>query len=214
MTSTATTPRPTRARIGRISAQSIPISRHPSRIVGGVLVAVLFAMLASATYSNIGKRTAVLALSHDVEQGHVITSGDLRIVNVAVNHDVKTTPASSQASIVGQVATSRLFEGALLMPGAVAPTAPLGAGRSTIGAALKTGQFPTSMRPGDSVLLITPASNDAPASTPVTATVSTVESSTDNSGVTAASFVVSTDDAPLVAPSGAAGSLVAVVQGR
>ena len=219
MTSTATTP--TRSRLPRLGTQSVPIMRHPSRMIGGALAAVLFAMAASATYTQIGKRESVLVLSHPIEQGHVITGADLRTANVAVDGNVKTVPVERQASIIGQVATTRLLEGSLVTPDAVAKSTPLGPERSTIGAALKTGQFPATMRPGDVVLLVAPPANNSMTSGelvaepgPIKATVATVAPSGDNSGVTAASFVVATSDVSAVAAAGAASTLVAVVQGK
>ena len=200
--------------IPRVSSSAMPVVRHPSRMLAGALVVIIFAMAASAIYTKIGDRSEVLVFSRPVEQGHVITDGDLRVASVAVDKDVKTVPASQRSIVVGRVATARMLAGNLVNPESATNAQPIGAGRATFGAALKVGQYPASMHPGDVVSLIVPMTSDAAPVAPVKATVASVDAPRDNSGTTSASFVVDAVDAPLVATAGGSGNLVVVVLGQ
>src|SRR4051812_31524797 len=92
----------------RVNSSIIPTTRHPARLVASALVLILSAMIALALYTQIGDRTQVLALVHEVEQGNTITAGDLRVVDVAADDGVAMVSASQRSSIIGRVATTRL----------------------------------------------------------------------------------------------------------
>jgi hypothetical protein len=91
----------------------------------------------------------------------------------------------------------------------------LEAGRSTVGAALKVGQYPADMRVGDPVLLITPAAQDGTINgQQKQGVVATFQAPSRDSGTASASFVVDQSDAATLATAGADGKLAIVVLPR
>ena len=82
--STVTSTAPRKAKL-RVNSSVLPTTRHPARLVTAALVLVLSSMLAVAIYTQVGDRTQVLALVHDVEQGNTITNQDLKVVDVATD---------------------------------------------------------------------------------------------------------------------------------
>jgi hypothetical protein len=103
---------------------------------------------------NSGDRQAVLALARDVSVGRVLTTQDLRQVNVAVDPDVAVVGADQAATVVGRPMATSLSAGALLTPdsvgGATLPTA----GQAIAALALKAGQFPPEVAVGTRVSVV------------------------------------------------------------
>ncbi|WP_116051839.1 SAF domain-containing protein [Amycolatopsis palatopharyngis] len=101
-----------------------------------------------------GDRQAVLALARDMSVGQVLTTQDLRQVNVAVDPGVAVVGAEQAATLVGRPMATNLSTGALLTPnsigGATVPT-----DRHAIAAlALKAGQLPPEVAPGTTVSVV------------------------------------------------------------
>jgi len=114
---------------------------------GGLLVGLLV--------QSAGDRTTVLAAARALAPGQVIGEADLRVVDVGVDGEAALVPASSRASVIGQVAVVGIPEGALLSPGQLAPDGGVEPGSVVVGALLGPGELPVpTLRPGDVVELV------------------------------------------------------------
>jgi hypothetical protein len=114
---------------------------------GGLLVGLLVQSAAD--------RSTVLAAARTIAPGQVITSADLRVVDVGVDGEASLVPATSRSSIVGKVAVVGIPEGALLSPGQVAAGGGIEPGTVVVGALLAPGELPVStLRAGDAVALV------------------------------------------------------------
>jgi hypothetical protein len=179
-----------------------------------MLVCVLAAVV---LFSRAGDRHPVLVVAHRVNAGSTIAATDLADVLVSADAAVRTVPATQRNALVGQVATVDLIPGSLLAPGQVDQRAPGVANQAVLGATLKEGQFPPSVRQGDRVLVIEvpadstdPAQRTAQPATPVDATVLTVEPSSTQGGITV-SLAVDPTRAQGVAVDAARGRLTIVI---
>ncbi|PWK84516.1 hypothetical protein C8D88_108131 [Lentzea atacamensis] len=103
---------------------------------------------------NSGDRQAVLALARGVPVGHVLTTQDLRQVNVAVDPGVAVVGADQAATVVGRPMATSLSAGALLTPDAVGGAALPTNGQAIAALALKPGQFPAEVGPGARVSVV------------------------------------------------------------
>ncbi|NUT52513.1 MAG: hypothetical protein HOV94_35275 [Saccharothrix sp.] len=101
-----------------------------------------------------GDRQAVLALARGVPVGHVLTTQDLRQVNVAVDPGVAVVGADQAATVVGRPMATSLSSGALLTPDAVGAAALPASGQAIAALVLKPGQFPAEVGPGARVSVV------------------------------------------------------------
>ncbi|MGW4115278.1 SAF domain-containing protein [Actinosynnema sp. NPDC004786] len=103
---------------------------------------------------NSGDRQAVLALARGVPVGHVLTTQDLRQVNVAVDPGVAVVGADQVATVVGRPMATSLSAGALLTPDAVGAAALPATGQAIAALVLKPGQVPREVGPGARVSVV------------------------------------------------------------
>ena len=190
--------------------------RSHTRIALGLVVIILCVLATASLFSSANNRAQVLALRHAVPAGHTIASSDLVLTRVSVGPDVRTTPASALDQIVGRVAAVTLVAGSLLAPDDISAAARVPTGMAIVGAALKAGQYPVSLTPGDEVRLVEiPAPSAVGDSTaPIDrgrASVLDVARSPDSPGALAVSLLVPRAAATDVAGDGAASRLSLVV---
>ncbi len=186
-------------------------------IAGGALAGVIAFKAGSA-------RQSVLAATQNLGAGHILTAGDLRVVDVSTDGGLNLVLASAEASILGHPLAVPIASGAPVVNSEVGSPAATGPGQAVVGVLCKAGQFPPSLAPGDTVEIIDTgvggsagAANSGSTSgsgtggTPVgllTATVLGVDTPTDTATVgTIVSLRVSTGDAPSVARAAAAGRI-------
>ncbi|HWO67483.1 MAG TPA: hypothetical protein VNO31_46365 [Umezawaea sp.] len=128
------------------------------RSVPHLLLGVLLVLACVAGFVlislNSGDRQAVLALARGVPLGHVLTTQDLRQVNVAVDPGVAVIGAEQAATVVGRPMATSLSAGALLTPDAVAGPALPTSGQAIAALALKPGQFPAEVGPGARISVV------------------------------------------------------------
>lgn len=202
-------------------ASTFGAERNRSRVAAGALLLAVCTLAAIVVYGRVGDRQAVLAMARTVDVGEVVEAKDLRVVQVSADAEVRAVPAADRARVVGRPAAVRLVAGSLLSPAEIGEGTGLPDGMALIGTVLKTGQFPLSLAPGDTVALVTSASSGSDpmvtteaASAPPTATVVAVESGVDATGNTAVSLQLPTNTAAMVAGAGAAGRLNLIVVDR
>jgi SAF domain len=137
-------------------------NRLPEITVGLFLVA-MFALAGTWFYTNATDRDAVLALRNPVERGHIITTDDLRVVQINTDDALNVLTRDQSGAVVGQIALNDLSPGTLITVDQVASSAPIATGEGVVGLALDPGEYPSlSMRPGDVVRVVqVPGSGDA-----------------------------------------------------
>ncbi|MGH9153138.1 MAG: SAF domain-containing protein [Acidimicrobiales bacterium] len=184
------------------------VVRNRGRIGAGVFTLALAGLLAALVYGNVGQRHPVLSVTRAVDPGQVITAGDVRVVRVAADADVRTIPSSERSSVVGQRAAVRLLPGSILAPDAVTKGKVVGDGATVIGAVVKPGQYPLGLRAGDEVDVV--VTGGPTGDRPVRADIVAVSSTRGASG-TAISLAVSQDSAARLAVAGSEGRLLLMV---
>lgn len=190
--------------------------RSGARIALGLLVIVLCVLATSSLYSSTNHRAEVLTVRRDIPAGHIIEADDLASARVAVGPEVPTTPVADRDRVVGHVAAVTLVEGSLLVADDVSGAMAVPDGMAVVGAALKTGQYPVALAPGDHVKLVETASASALGNTvaPVdrgSATVLDVAQSQNGQAALSVSLLIPVDAAAVIASDGAAGRLSVVV---
>jgi len=131
--------------------------RHTIRVpqAGLAALSVLgFALAIGVLFSSAGDKHSVLAVARSVAGGDTVQAQDLKVVRVATDDGLATIPASKREEIVGQVATTNLVPGSLLARAQVAGRGHVDAGQAVVGMALKPGQFPSHLGPGDRVSVV------------------------------------------------------------
>jgi hypothetical protein len=184
----------------------------------GVLLVAGCALAFAMASVRLSGRQPVLELVRSVPAGHVLQSGDLQVVNVATDSNLALMPASSEPGVLGRPVALPLAGGTLLTE------AELGAGRvppsgsAVVGVALKAGQYPPELSPGDRVLVVTGAGSDTGASSSagaaptLDATVVGIQAApADSSAATVVSLQVSEADAASVAAAGSGGDVSLVL---
>ncbi|WP_183407803.1 SAF domain-containing protein [Nocardioides marmoriginsengisoli] len=178
-----------------------------------VLVAVL---VAGWLWQQKSDKQEVLAVVHAVPAGSVITSDDLKVIEVAGLKD--SIAAADLENVKGSTAAVGLVAGQVLTPGVVAANPMPGKGERVVGLDLDATRAPTGLQAGDVVMVLAvPPAGDAsgPAeleSPTVLAEVTTVLSADHIEGAgTRLTLVVAQNVAARVASFGAAGR-VALVQ--
>jgi hypothetical protein len=193
--------------------RSVPLA------VVGVLLCFFGAMVFGALHLRLDHRVAVLTVARPIGAGDIIHDGDLRVARVSAS-GLATVAADDRAAVVGHVAAVSLAPGSLLVRSDLGSPTSLQSGQAVVGVALKAGQLPGVVRPGDRVLIVdtgaagTADAAGAPstsAASRVQATVAAVNEPPDSPGVTIVSLTVGADDAPAIATAAAAGHVTLVL---
>lgn len=187
----------------------------------GVLCAFAGALVFSLAYLGSGHKQAVLAVVRAVPAGAVIVDADLRAISVSGAEGLRLVPGAERSAVVGKVATVPLAPRTLLARSQFGSGAVVAPGQAVVGVGLKGGQLPSSLRPGDRVMIVdtgvSPASPGVPATNGSVlvpaATVFAGPPTSDPSSSTVVSIVVSAIDAPRVATAAAAGRVSLVLLG-
>jgi hypothetical protein len=128
---------------------------------GGVVLVVVCALVFTEGWMQAGNRQPALALARPVAAGQVITPSDLETVRVSAAGPVSLVPASRQAQVAGSTAAVAMPAGTLLTDADIGTPPPAG-GQVRLGVALKAGQYPPDLAPGENVdVLAVPASGSA-----------------------------------------------------
>lgn len=159
---------------------------RPFLAVGAVL-ALAGAVAFAVAYTHLGGRTSVIELRSAVTAGQVITTGDLRSVQVAADSSVPLIPVADAARVIGHKAGVSLPAGTLLSPADLGAGSIPAAGQALVSLEVKPGSFPAQVAAGARVAVaaVTPAGQSG---TPVivadlpTATVLSVTAAGNSSG--------------------------------
>jgi hypothetical protein len=126
-------------------------------LVAGLLLVVLCVGGAVWWTTSTQDRTPTLAVARPVTVGHVLTSADLRTVDVSASPGTALVPADEVASVLGRPMATTLGPGALLTPDAVGAAKLPAAGRALVAVGVKPGQFPPELAAGTPLTVIVTA---------------------------------------------------------
>jgi hypothetical protein len=196
-------------------------TRRPTLVALGLVLVLAGGMVGALLYLRATQHSQVLAVARPVAVGHAITDADLTALSLSVDPRIRPFPASARSQVVGQVATVNLVPGTLLLRRMVTPRSVLQPGEGLVGLALKAGQVPEQLAPGDLVQVVrTPA---PPGASPGTAadngdsgvlvSRARVLSVTDlaSGDTTRVSLIVPLDDAGTLYRANATGQLALIV---
>lgn len=139
------------------SAPTMVASGRRERRWSLALVAVLITVGSGLAFVllwlSAGDRKEYLALAEDVGLGQTIEADHLTTVRVSSDEGLDTISASERQEIIGQVATTDLLAGQLLVEDAVAQELEDDSGLSTIGIPVEAGKMPSGLQAGDDVYI-------------------------------------------------------------
>jgi hypothetical protein len=163
-----------------------------------------------------GHRSQVVVMAHDVAYGATLTADDLQTAAVSVDPAMSVVPASREASLVGQVATTNLVRGSLLTARDVTPTGVVHAGQVLVPLPLTSDKLPAGgLSAGDKLLVVDapPSGADPVDESPRTFGATVVRlGSPDVNGTVVVDVVASAADGPQLATRAATGRFAIVVQ--
>ncbi|VVJ22720.1 Uncharacterised protein [Amycolatopsis camponoti] len=157
--------------LGRTGEPAAPTSgrgpRKKPHLVAGLLLVVFCTGGTVWWTTSTQDRTPTLAVARPVTVGHVLTSADLRIVDVAAAPGLALVPAEDAATVLGRPMATALGPGALLTPDAVGAARLPAPGRAIVAVGVKPGQFPPNLTAGDPISVIVTAAATQPTATVV-----------------------------------------------
>ncbi|MEV7042846.1 hypothetical protein [Amycolatopsis sp. NPDC051061] len=152
--------------LDRTGAPATPTSHRGNRkvpnLAAGVLLVVLCAGGTVWWTTSTQDRTPTLAIATPVAVGHVLTSADLRTVDVSASPGTALVPADEAARVLGRPMATNLGTGALLTPDAVGAAQLPAAGHAIVAVAVKPGQFPPAVTVGTPITVIVTVASAQP----------------------------------------------------
>ena len=176
-------------------------SRRPMVVVASAFVVFASIAVFTSVYSSATRQQAVIVVTHDIQQGQVITSSDLGQARVSIAGGVVPVPVAEASELNGKRASVTIPAGSLLVSSDLTTAPQVAPGNAIVGLSLKPGQLPSEgVKTGDQVMVVQTAS-------PGTA-VGSVGSLSGSGGVAGGAAGVLVPEAPVfqtAAPSAAAG---------
>lgn len=120
-------------------------------------VGVVLIVGCALTFAAVSLRTSparlVLVAARALPAGHVLSAADLQTAPLD-GQAVLSLPAAAQATVLGRPLAVPLLAGSLLTPTEVGRAAGVSAGQAVVALALKAGQYPPMLSPGDQVQIV------------------------------------------------------------
>ena len=196
-------------------------TRRPTLVALGLVLVLVGGMVGALIYLRTTQQSQVLAVARPVAVGHAISDADLVALSLSVDPRIRPLPATARSQVIGQFATVNLLPGTLLLRRMVTSQSLLRPDEGLVGLAVKAGQVPEQLAPGDLVRVVrtpAPAGNDSsdPGAEDVggvlvdRAKVLSVSDLTDGD-TSRVSLIVPLEDASLLYQANAAGQLAVVV---
>lgn len=120
----------------------------------GVLLVLGCTLVFAVASVRLGGGTEVLALTRPVAAGQVLSPGDLRAVRLGAGGGLGLVAATGETAVVGRPAAVPLAAGSLLVGSDLGAPPASSAGFDVVAVALKAGQFPPDLAPGDRVQVV------------------------------------------------------------
>ncbi|HEX4220228.1 MAG TPA: SAF domain-containing protein [Acidimicrobiales bacterium] len=158
----------------------------------GVLLVVGCAIGFSSAWLRAGGHQQVLVVANDLSTGQILTSSDLKTVQISGGNGLSVIPASQAAEMVGRPVAQPITSGSLLIPSDLGSSVGPPQGRAMVGLALKPGQYPPGVAAGERVLVVLGGGSGSAAS----GSTGFSPSSSSNAEAPLAGTVVSVEQAP------------------
>jgi hypothetical protein len=136
-----------------------PTSRRRARIALGAALAAVAIGGNVLVYSSLDDKTEVLQVVRNVRAGEMITSSDLRVVEVDVDPTVPTVAANQVGLVVGQYARVYITSGSLMVSQLVQPNPLVAAGASVVAVEIRPTRVPSGLRERSRVMIVVLPSN-------------------------------------------------------
>jgi hypothetical protein len=134
---------------------ALPPRRQSRRLVVGIVITVVGALLGLYVYRLAVQRTPVVVIAQPVAFGQLITRADLREGELTADAQIAFVPWDAAAGLVGRTAAADLYAGQVVPPAALQDVGPPRRGEAVVGVALPVGRSPIGpMNPGAEALVI------------------------------------------------------------
>lgn len=131
-----------------------PASRRRSRIAIGAALAALAIGGNVLLYSSLDDKTEVLQVVRNVRAGEVVTSDDLRVVEVDLDPTVPAVAADQIGLVVNQYARVYITSGSLMVQQLVQPTPLVTAGAGVVAVEIRPTRVPSGLRERSRVMIV------------------------------------------------------------
>ncbi|MGW2479746.1 hypothetical protein ACWCWQ_07995 [Streptomyces sp. NPDC001571] len=128
-----------------------PRERKPALAALAVLLILIGALGATVLVLRAGNRVEVYKLKGDVAAGHAVQDGDLTTVMVAADDKTHYIHPDEREALRKLRAKSNLYAGSVLVGEMFAEDGGIQAGKASVGVSLKEGQYPSSLKAGETV---------------------------------------------------------------
>ncbi len=177
-----------------------PGSRRRARIAAGAALAAIAIGGNTLIYTSISHKTEVLQVVRNVRAGELVTSDDLRVVEVDLDPTVPAVDADQVGLVVNQYARVYIAAGSLMVQQLVQPTPLVSAGTGVVAVEIRPSRVPSGLRERSRVMIIVvPDNNDEQLFVTTGRVVARGNESDTVTGLFGLSVEVTEEDAPLVA---------------
>lgn len=191
-----------------------------SQLALALVMILLGALVAATLVRSAGHRDEVVAIGKPIAAHQLITADALVTARVSADSSLRTIRTSDAKNVVGKPAATNLVPGSLLTPEQVSKDPVIPAGSTATAVLLKPGSFTPNLKAGDRVALFrtgsAPGLSDPGSAGVALATgveVYAVTRSSDSTGNTIVSLVLTSDVAQLVAAAASAGQINVALAG-
>ncbi|MET8447733.1 hypothetical protein [Streptomyces sp. NPDC005209] len=128
-----------------------PRERKPALAALAVLLILLGALGATTLVLRAGDRIEVVKVTSTIEAGESVKDSDVTSVMVAADDSIHYVKWSQLGSLKELQAKSTIYAGTVVIGDMFTGKSSLPSGKAAVGVALKEGQYPADIKPGDSV---------------------------------------------------------------
>lgn len=178
-----------------------PAARRRNRIAFGVVLAAVAVGANVLVYAGLDDAQPVVQSLRDIPAGAEITPDMLGTVDVDADSTVNLVPAADLAALVGTYAKVRIVAGSLVTRDQVQSVPLVTPGSAIVAVQVPDGSLPTGLRERVPVLLVVPASGDAPTAAIEGRVVGLPATTGSALGLQSVSVEVTRDDAVTIAAS-------------
>ncbi|MEU9554952.1 hypothetical protein [Streptomyces fumanus] len=141
-----------------------PRERKPALAALAVLLILVGALGATMLVLRVGDRIEVVKVTKDIQAGESITDKNVTSVMVAEDPGIHYVEWSHREALKAYKAKSTIYAGSLVVGEMFAKEQQLPAGKAALGVALKEGQYPEDIKPGDHVAAYRVGTNNSSSS--------------------------------------------------
>jgi hypothetical protein len=145
--------------------------RQPRLVLVGLALVLTCAAVGGELARKGVRLTRYLVLSQSVPAGAIVDEADLQSVDLSSPGGIDAIPVADASQVVGRRVAETVVAGSLLVVGDLLGGASPSTGNALVGTSLQPNEVPSSLQPGDDVLVVASSATGSSASsstTPVT----------------------------------------------